>query len=254
MRMPPCGVDEMITDWDWSAEAWLTEQGDAGDWGRRYVLDRVMMGRVRAGSFRNALDVGCGEGRFCRMLAEEGIKTTGIDPTERLLATARERDMHGDYRTGRAEHLDLPDGSFDLIVSYLSLVDIPDLTAAVSEIVRVCAPGGTILIANLTSYNTAGQPEGWRRRADGELAFAIDRYQDERPIRGQWRGIDILNHHRPMRTCMQAFLAAGLRLTFFDEPLPDGYPPENEEKAARYRRVPYFLVMEWRKPREISDV
>jgi SAM-dependent methyltransferase len=31
------------------------------------------------------LDVGCGEGRFCRMLADRGIITTGIDPTAALI-------------------------------------------------------------------------------------------------------------------------------------------------------------------------
>ena len=47
---------------------------------------------------------------------------------------------------------------------------------------------------------------------------------------------------------MRALLGAGLRLSYFDEPLPsaDAMP----KKAASYRRAPWFLVMEWVKPAE----
>jgi len=45
------------------------------------VLDPVMMERVGQGRFASALDVGCGEGRFCRMLSAAGVRVTGIDPT-----------------------------------------------------------------------------------------------------------------------------------------------------------------------------
>lgn len=41
-------------------------------------------------------------------------------------------DPTGDYRAGFAEKLELPDNSFDLVVSYLSLVDIEDLDTALS--------------------------------------------------------------------------------------------------------------------------
>ena len=62
----------------------------------------------------------------------------------------------------------------------------------------------------------------------------------------EYRGIRIRNHHRPMSTYMRALLDAGLCLSYFDEPVPgaDAMP----KKAASYRRVPWFLVMEWVKP------
>ncbi|OAF05993.1 hypothetical protein AYJ54_20055 [Bradyrhizobium centrolobii] len=61
-----------------------------------------------------------------RIMQRAGIRTTGIDPTEALLARAREMHPQGDYRLGRAETMDV-DTSFDLVVSYLSLIDMPDL-------------------------------------------------------------------------------------------------------------------------------
>jgi 2-polyprenyl-3-methyl-5-hydroxy-6-metoxy-1,4-benzoquinol methylase len=102
----------MGRDWDDNAEAWIDHMGAHGDFAREYVLDPVMLARVRQGAFKSALDIGCGEGRFCRLLAKENIPAIGIDPTEALIAEARKRDPAGDYRLHRAEEL-----GFDIAIS-----------------------------------------------------------------------------------------------------------------------------------------
>jgi ubiquinone/menaquinone biosynthesis C-methylase UbiE len=124
--------------------------GESGDFGRRYVLDPVMLPLGVAGSPKNALDVGCGEGRFCRMLKSRGIDVVGVDPTPALIAVAQTRDPRGTYVEAIAERLPFCEETFDLVVSYLSLIDIADVEAAVPEMARVLRPGGTLLIANLT--------------------------------------------------------------------------------------------------------
>ncbi|MDA9434833.1 class I SAM-dependent methyltransferase [Bradyrhizobium sp. CCBAU 51627] len=238
-------MSEDVSDgWSASAAAWIVEQGDDGDYGRRYVLDAPMQARVEHRGFRRALDVGCGEGRFCRIMQRAGIRTTGIDPTEALLRRARELDPHGDYRLGRAETMDV-DADFDLVVSYLSLIDMPDLDAAIAKMAGALRPGGTLLIANLTSFNTAGQPMGWTRDGEGTARFTIDHYMDERPIWLSWRGIRVQNWHRPLSRYMTLLLDQGLVLRMFVEPEPSGGDPA---RIASHRRVPYFHIMEWQKP------
>lgn len=166
--------------------------GDRGDYAREFVLDPPMAERVRDRGFQSALDVGCGEGRFCRMLRGWGIRPTGIDPTAALIARAQDLDPKGDYRIGRAETLACADASFDLVVSYLTLIDIPDIAAAIGEMARVLRPGGSLLIANLTSFNTAGPPTGWTGTGE-DRRFTIDHYLEERAQWVAWRGIRILN-------------------------------------------------------------
>jgi len=236
----------MTNGWNESAEAWITDIGDAGDFGRKYVLDRPMLERVTGRGFTSAPDVGCGEGRFCRMLRERGIAPVGIDPTAALLKVARQRDPEGDYRFGLAEKLEFADASFDLVVSYLTLIDIADIDAAIPEMARVLKPGGTLLVANLASFNTASQPFGWKTGPDGQMYFAIDHYMTDRADWMQWRGIRIRNWHRPLSRYMTLFLGQGLELKSFLEPMPSA----EADPAARERhhRVPYFVLMEWRKP------
>jgi SAM-dependent methyltransferase len=237
----------MSDGWNESAAAWIASQGDRGDFGREFVLDAPMMERVRAGRYESALDVGCGEGRFCRMMQACGIRTVGIDPTAALLHRARSLDPSGDYRPGRAEALEFPDASFDLVVSYLTLIDIPDVERAIAEMARVLRPGGALLIANLNSFCTAAIEGGWSRDHRGERVFRIDDYLEERAEWVSWSGIRIQNWHRPLGFYMTRLLDRGLILRHFREPEPAG---GSAETSARYRRVPWFLIMEWGKPAE----
>lgn len=236
----------MDNGWQRSAAAWIADLGEHGDFGRRYVLDPVMLPRALAAHPRVALDVGCGEGRFCRMLAQRGVHVTGLDPTPALIGAARSRDASGDYVQGMAERLPFASGTFDLVVSYLSLIDIDDVRAGIAEMSRVLSPGGTLLIANLTSMNTAGGSEGWVKDTRGNrLHYKIDHYLSESDMWIDYRGIKVRNHHRPLRTYLKALLDEGLTLTHFDEPSPTADAPPS--RAERYVRAPWFLVMEWRR-------
>lgn len=227
--------------WDRSAEPWLARQGASGDWGRTAVLDPVMLDLACAAGGR-FIDIGCGDGRFVRMLAGAGVAGIGIDPTQRLIDAARERDPAGDYRVGRAEALPFDDGAFDLAVFYLSLCDIPDLAAAVQEAVRVIRPGGQVLLANLSSINTAGV---WERDLLGRPAhYSVDDYMVERPVRQAWAGIDVVNWHRPFSAYFAAFHGAGLTLREFLEPLPHAAVAPKP----KFNRMPNFVVMRWEKP------
>jgi SAM-dependent methyltransferase len=237
----------MDNGWQASADAWIADQGEHGDFARRYVLDPVMLPRALARSPGNALDVGCGEGRFCRLLRHHGVDVTGIDPTPALIDAARASDAKGKYLEGEAGHLPFGDGMFDLVVSYLSLIDIPDIGAAIPEMARVLKPGGALLIANLNSFNTACVDTGWVKDNSGQrLHYPIDNYLEERSMWIEYRGIRVVNHHRPLSTYMRALLDAGLRLVYFDEPVPSA--DASASRVRTYRRVPWCLAMEWRKP------
>lgn len=236
----------MTNGWEESAEAWIATVGPEGDFARRFVLDRPMLERVALSGARSALDVGCGEGRFCRMLVAKGTSPIGIDPAASLIRRAKELHPGGDYRIAGAEALPFEDASFDLVVSYLSLIDIPDVAQAIAEMNRVLRPGGHLLIANLTSFWSASNPTGWRSEPDGTLRFAIDNYMDQRADWIGWGNLRVLNWHRPLSTYMGLLLGAGLQLRYFDEPLPYG---GDAEQLKSFRRVPGFLVMDWEKPK-----
>ena len=171
--------------------------------------------------------------------------TSGIDPTSALLDRARHLDPTGDYRCACAEELPFPDEQFDLVISYLSLIDIADAERAISGMARVLMRGGALLIANLTSFASAAAP-GWVRDESRKAVHChpVDNYLEERAEWFEWDGIRVKNWHRPLSTYMNILLKQRLRLTFFDEPAAID---NSDERASLVRRQPWALVMEWRK-------
>ena len=97
------------------------------------------------------LDVGTGPGVLLVELAKRrtDLHLTGIDlSADMIVAATRNLDRFG-FRTtaqvGDVTNLPFPDGSFDLVVSSLSLHHWDEPEAAVPELARVLRPGGRLV-------------------------------------------------------------------------------------------------------------
>ncbi|WP_299207861.1 class I SAM-dependent methyltransferase [uncultured Tateyamaria sp.] len=233
-------------DWDSSARAWIEAQGTHGDFSRRRVLDVPMLDRVHAFAPRALLDLGCGEGRFCRLLADNVETLVGLDPSKALLSRARELGG-AQFVHGRAEALPFERATFDMVVSYLSLLDIEGIEAALDEVRRVLRPGGRFLFANLTGFATASDIKsgGWRVQPDGARKIIVRRYLEPHAVKAEWKGITVTNWHRPLSFYMTHLLERGMTLTHFDEP---AVPEPADLKEQAYNNAPYQLIMEWQAP------
>lgn len=95
------------------------------------------------------LDVGCGGGLLAEEFARLGFRVTGVDPSERSLATAREHAAGSglaiDYHRAVGEELPFPDASFDVVYCCDVLEHVADLDRVVSEAARALRPGGLYL-------------------------------------------------------------------------------------------------------------
>jgi ubiquinone/menaquinone biosynthesis C-methylase UbiE len=103
------------------------------------------------------LDVGTGTGLLPFSLArakEPAASILGIDISTGMIETARRRlrdELHDDPRVRfermDAEQLQLPDASFDVVLSGFALTHVPRPELAMREIFRVLVPGGRLGIA-----------------------------------------------------------------------------------------------------------
>lgn len=233
--------------WTQSAQAWI-RQVDTFDFAREVLLDAPMLRMCGDVKGKRILDVGCGEGRFCRMLCGHGANCVGLDPTEALLCVAAERDPRGTYVKGVGESIPFENDSFDVVVSYLTLLDIDDYRLAIKECTRVLKPGGRFVYGNLAAFATT-TGKGWVEDESGnKLYFPIDHYIEERGMEVEWSGIKIINYHRPLSSYMTAFLDAGLILREFVEPAPTLEQVEKNPRWSWDRRVPYCMGALWIKP------
>ena len=184
-------------------------------------------------------------------MQERGLQTSGLDVTPHLLAAAKARDLDGTYVEGSAEALPFDDASYHGTVFYLTLIDIPDMRRAIAEAARVMRPGAPMLIANLTPHVTArprnwvGEGSHWIFDEDGTAKYiAIDDMQVERANVVSWKGIRMVNYHRPLSAYMTALLDAGMVLERFEDPPFTG---PDEETKDKFTRVPWAFMMVWRK-------
>ena len=95
---------------------------------------------------KSLLDAGCAKGRFSKALADMGAILTGIDPSEKFIATARENVPKAEFKIASVTDIPYEDNHFDGVLCLEVLEHVPDTEKAISEMVRVLKPGGKIII------------------------------------------------------------------------------------------------------------
>jgi ubiquinone/menaquinone biosynthesis C-methylase UbiE len=140
-RMSSDTVAEMK---DYYEELWrgLPQDLSPPDFDRRREF---LLAEVRHGD--RALDLGCGEGDFTAILAGAGAVPVGVDVAEGALQRARRKHPGLDFRLAPIDAaLPLPDNSFTLVWASEVIEHIADTARWLSDVRRVLAPAGRLLI------------------------------------------------------------------------------------------------------------
>jgi SAM-dependent methyltransferase len=107
------------------------------------------------------LDIACGAGQLTIPAAKKGIQVTAIDLAANLVEQARARlaeaHLQAQVEQGDAESLPYPDASFDVAMSLIGSMFAPRPELVASEMLRVCRPGGRIVMGNWTPEGHVGQ-------------------------------------------------------------------------------------------------
>ena len=130
-----------------------------------------------------------------------------------MLELARQRlgdgaDLHP---ADLSSPLPFPDGAFDDVIACLVLHYLEDWTAPLTELRRVLAPGGRLIVAvNHPTVNKLADPD-----AD---YFATRKFSYEHTFSGQ--NAVLTYWHRPLHAMTDAFTEAGFRIAVISEPSP----------------------------------
>ncbi len=108
------------------------------------------------------LDLGCGPGIVSAALAPHAREVVAFDITPEMLEKARQRCKEAGLRNvrfelGAAERLPFADGSFNAVVTRLTLHHFSDPRQVLEEMVRVTRPGGRIVVADVVSSENADE-------------------------------------------------------------------------------------------------
>jgi SAM-dependent methyltransferase len=119
------------------------------------IADDVAVAAATAPEGARVLEVGCGPGHLSvRLARRHGLDTTGLDLDPAMIERARvnaDRAVDGDERrpsflVGDVASMPFPDGTFDLVVSTMSMHHWADPAAGLAEMARVLRPGDRALV------------------------------------------------------------------------------------------------------------
>jgi SAM-dependent methyltransferase len=130
---------------------------DAEAWLHKYLLRHVKPGA-------EILSVGCGPGMILRQLcsADPTVQATGIDISEDRVQEATQKAKSNKrlkFLSGDAHAMPFLTNSFDLVYSRMLFEYLADKERAAAEMVRVCRPGGTVLLQDLDGQLLWNYPE-----------------------------------------------------------------------------------------------
>jgi SAM-dependent methyltransferase len=107
------------------------------------------------------LDVACGTGQMAIPAARAGARVTGIDIAENWIAQARTQaaaeGLDARFDVGDAEAMPYQDAEFDLVISMIGVMFAPRPERAAAELLRVCRPGGRIVLGNWAPDGFVGE-------------------------------------------------------------------------------------------------
>lgn len=99
---------------------------------------------------KDVLEVGCGSGIAVQLFAEAGANVTAVDLTPWAVATTRSRlgafGFEANILEADGEQLPFADDAFDVVFSWGVIHHSTDMDRALSELVRVCRPGGEVVV------------------------------------------------------------------------------------------------------------
>ena len=229
-------MTELSEAWDEHAEdfiRWVREPGHDSYW--QFHRDQFLP--LLPAPPRRTLDLGCGEGRLSRHLAGMGYDVRGADRSQAMIAAAREVDPSIEFDLADAAALPYDDGSFDLVIAFLSLMDMDDMHAAIRECARVLVPDGRLCLAVVHPINAAGTFQ------DESFVIAgsyLDSSIYREPASRNGLEMTFVGRHVPLETYVEELADAGFVIERLREPAVPEHAIE-KERDRRWQRVPLFM-------------
>jgi ubiquinone/menaquinone biosynthesis C-methylase UbiE len=128
----------------------------------------MIVAAAAAGSDDSVLDVACGGGIVVCAFAPHVRHATGIDMTPAMLDRAGQLAAEkgiGNVTWDRGDVGSLPyrDGTFDIVATRFSMHHFLDPVSVLREMVRVCAPGGRIVVIDMYASDDPAKAAEWNR-------------------------------------------------------------------------------------------
>lgn len=229
--------------WEGNAEAWVRWARAPGHDSYRQFHARQFFELIPPPG-RLTVDIGCGEGRVARDLADQGHRVVALDASVHMARATAAHECPQPALVADAAALPLRAACADLAVAFMVLQDVEDLAGSVAEMARILSAGGQLCLAVVHPLNSAGRFAGERDHVDAPFAIAGSyleefRYRDQ--IDRDGLAMEFHSVHRPL----EAYFAALERAGFVTESVRE---VTVDDPGDRWHRLPLFLNLRAQRP------
>jgi SAM-dependent methyltransferase len=230
-----------VSSWEWQARDWARWARTPGH-DSYWVFRDPFFDAIVPAPGRLTLEVGCGEGRVARDLAQRGHMVVALDASPTLVAMAAGADPAGCYLVADAADLPFPDGAFDTVVAYNSLMDVADMPAAVQEASRVLEPGGHLCAC--VTHPTADAGKFQSKEPDAPFVIPgsyLGRHRFEDTFERDGLQVTFAGWRYSLEEYARALEDAGLVIERLREPAAPASALTVRPGYERWQRLPNFL-------------
>lgn len=110
---------------------------------------RRALAKIRVGAGDRVVDLACGTGDFCELVARHGARAIGVDFAREMLRQASARGLGFPKVQGDGEWLPFADASVDVVTCGFALRNFVSLENVLREIARIVRPGGRIALVDV---------------------------------------------------------------------------------------------------------
>lgn len=232
--------------------------GAKGQYFHQHVIFPNVFSLLRLKTPLTILDLGCGQGVFCRELAAKGHTVTGIDASKKLIEQAKHYKSTAtiDYIVDDARTLkNVSNRHFDRVVSILSLQNIDPIEGVFLRVKEMLNPGGMFVVVILHPCFRSPRITGWGEDERRKLQFRrVDRYLTpmEIPIQmhpGKEHGPITWTYHRSLTTYSTIARTQGMVIDAIEEWTSDRQSEGKYAKMENLARseIPMFMAIRFKK-------
>ncbi|WP_439501965.1 glycoside hydrolase family 99-like domain-containing protein [Aminobacter ciceronei] len=164
----------------------------------------------------DVLDIACGEGYGCQVLAQAAKSVVGVDIDGETIRYAQEQyaSSHLRFEVGDATAIPLPDESVDIVTSFETIEHFADHERFLAEVARVLRPGGLLIISspNRPIYSEENQ------HSNPFHARELDREEFRTALKAQFANVMLFQQRSIDGSVIMAEASTRLQIEGFDSP------------------------------------